>query len=157
MPVVRITAPESLTADQLSGVADGVHRAMVQAIGIPQGDRFQLLLTHPADAFSFDGEYLGVARREVVCIEITLVAGRTDDRKRDLYRRVADNLAAVGVRREDVFVVLTENQSSDWSVGNGEAQLLDIAEANARQRDPGHDSSLTGDDGPNPQHEMSTG
>lgn len=132
MPIVRITAPESLNRDQLSAVAEGVHRALVQAIGIPQGDRFQLLVTHAPEVFTFDGDYLGVERREVVCIEITLVAGRTDDRKRDLYRRIADNLLAAGVRREDAFVVLTENHRADWSVGAGEAQLLDMANADAR-------------------------
>ncbi len=132
MPIVRITASESLDHDQLSAAAEAVHRALIQAIGIPDGDRFQLLLTLAPQAFSFDPTYLGVERREVVCIEITLVAGRTDDRKRELYRRIADNLFEVGVRREDVFVVLTENGRADWSVGDGAAQLLDMANVDAR-------------------------
>ncbi|WP_263008743.1 tautomerase family protein [Nonomuraea phyllanthi] len=121
---MHITAPESLDHQQLRGIADGVHRALVTAVGIPEGDRFQLITTQARDAFLFDPEYLGVARQDVVCIEITLVAGRTDEMKQALYRHIADNLAPVGVRREDVFVVLTENRPSDWSVGNGDAQLL---------------------------------
>lgn len=126
MPLVHITAPNNLDDARLRMIADGVHRALVEAIGIPEADRFQLVIAHAPEIFSFDPTYLGVARQQVVCIEITLVEGRTDDQKRDLYRWVTDNLVAVGIRAEDVFVVLTGNQLSDWSVGNGEAQLLDM-------------------------------
>ena len=127
MPLVRITAPDSLDRDRLSTVAHGVHQALVDTVGIPDGDRFQLLVTHPPEGFAFDPEYLDVARQRVVCIEITLVGGRSDDTKRDLYSCIADNLEGAGVRRQDVFIVLTENRRSDWSVGDGLAQLLDMA------------------------------
>lgn len=126
MPLVRITAPDSLDRDQLATVAHGIHRALIDTVGIPEGDRFQLLITHAPEVFAFDPDYLDVIRERVVCIEITLVGGRTDDVKRNLYRHIADNLQTASVRRQDVFVVLTENHRSDWSVGDGQAQLLDM-------------------------------
>jgi len=127
MPLVRITAPDSLDRDQLASVAHGIHRALIDTIGIPEGDRFQLLITHTPEVFAFDPDYLDVARERVVCIEITLVGGRTDDTKRNLYRHIADNIKDSGVRSQDVFIVLTENHRADWSVGEGRAQLLDMA------------------------------
>ena len=54
-----------------------------------------------------------------------LVRGRTVEQKQALYRRIADNLSAAGVRAEDVFVQLTETGREDWSFGSGEAQALD--------------------------------
>jgi hypothetical protein len=46
-------------------------------------------------------------------------------RKQGLYKAIADELAGAGVRREDVFITLVESARENWSVGNGEAQLLD--------------------------------
>lgn len=61
MPLVRITAPDSLDRDRLSTVAHGVHQALVDTVGIPGGDRFQLLVTHAPEVFAFDPDYLDVA------------------------------------------------------------------------------------------------
>ena len=68
--------------------------------------------------------YLGVSRRNVVFVNITLVP-RSPQKKAALFAEIAKRLAAAGVRREDVFVTLTVNGRDDWSVGNGEQQLLD--------------------------------
>ncbi|RPE35080.1 tautomerase family protein [Kitasatospora cineracea] len=124
MPLVRIDLADSRPADLRRAIADGVHDALVAVVGIPAGDRFQLLTAHPAGELVFDADYLGVRRMDVVYVQITLVAGRPRPLKVELFRRIAANLAAVGVRPEDVHVTLTENTVEDWSVGNGEAQLL---------------------------------
>ncbi|MEU5387141.1 tautomerase family protein [Kitasatospora cineracea] len=124
MPLVRIDLADSRPADLRRAIADGVHDALVAVVGIPAGDRFQLLTVHPADELVFDADHLGIRRLDVVYVQITLVAGRPRPLKVELFRRIAANLAAVGVRPEDVHVTLTENTVEDWSVGNGEAQLL---------------------------------
>ncbi|MEV7212650.1 tautomerase family protein [Kitasatospora cineracea] len=124
MPLVRIDLADSRPADLRRAIADGVHDALVAVVGIPEADRFQLLTVHPADELVFDADYLGVRRLDVVYVQITLVTGRPRPLKVELFRRIAANLAVVGVRPEDVHVVLTENTVEDWSFGNGEAQLL---------------------------------
>jgi phenylpyruvate tautomerase PptA (4-oxalocrotonate tautomerase family) len=124
MPVVSIDAGPSRSADTLRAIADGVD-ALVAAIGIPVGDRFQIINSHLQGELIFDATYMGIERRDVVFIRITLVAGRTDERKKDLYRRIVANLEPVGVRREDVVISLTENNKIDWSIGNGVAQLVE--------------------------------
>ena len=55
-------------------------------------------------------------------IQITLNQGRTVEQKKTLYRRVADDLAEIGLRREDVVVNLIEVPKENWSFGNGEMQ-----------------------------------
>ncbi|WP_042370670.1 tautomerase family protein [Streptacidiphilus neutrinimicus] len=124
MPLVRIDLADTRPPHTRRGIADGVHQALVAAVGIPAGDRFQMVTAHPAEDLLFDRAYLGIERRDVVYVQITLVAGRSRAIKVELFRRIAENLAAVGVRPEDVHVTLTENTVEDWSVGNGEAQLL---------------------------------
>lgn len=124
MPLVRIDLAEHRPLETRRAIADGVHDALVTAVGIPPGDRFQIVTTHPAHELVFDPDYLGIEREDVVYVQITFVTGRSRVVKLELFRQIAENLGAVGVRPEDVFVTLTENTAEDWSVGNGQAQLV---------------------------------
>jgi phenylpyruvate tautomerase PptA (4-oxalocrotonate tautomerase family) len=125
MPIVRITLRTGTTVRTQRAIADGVHKAMVKIWGIPEKDRFLVIDECPAEAMSLRSDYLDVRREDVVLLEITVAPGRPTELKREFYRAVADNLEAAGVRREDVFIVLYDTQRENWSVGNGEAQLLD--------------------------------
>lgn len=125
MPLVRISFRDDTPAPLRFAVADGVHNALVAAIGIPPKDRFQILETHRAEDMIFDPDYLGIERRNVVFVQITLVRGRPAERKERLFQEIATELSAAGIRPEDIVITLTENDRADWSIGNGHAQLLD--------------------------------
>ena len=129
MPLVSIDLGPARTRAAARAIADGVHDALVTAIGIPAGDRFQIVNRHDAGELFFDPDSLGIDRRDVVFVRITLVAGRSDELKKQLYRTIAANLEAAGVRREDVVISLTETGRVDWSIGNGVAQLLETSPA----------------------------
>lgn len=125
MPLVRITLSSEIDTERRHRIADGVHKALVGALELPVDNVFQLVCPMPPEDIRFDPAFMGVSRTTVVCIEITLVVGRSDDKKKALYRSIADNLARdCGVRPGDVFIVLTENSRADWSVGEGIAQLI---------------------------------
>ena len=126
MPLVRISLRRGKSREYRQAVADGIHRALVDVIGIPPKDRFQLLSEHDDDHRIYDRDYLDVARSDdTVFVEISLRRGRPDALKQAFYRRVVENLATdPGLRSEDVAIVLTENDDADWSFGKGEAQLL---------------------------------
>jgi len=126
MPLIRISLQQGKSLEYRRAVADGVHRALVEGIGVPVKDRFQIVSEHAAENLIYDREYLGVARSDdSIFIQVSLRRGRPDGVKQDFYRRVVANLQAdPGVRPEDVAIVLTENGDADWSFGNGEAQLL---------------------------------
>ena len=124
MPLVRIDVPAHRDPVYRRSVSDAVHRALVDAIGIPPDDRFHVITAHPAEDLIFDPAYLGVARTAgFLAVHITLRRGRAPEKKRALYRAIAENVsAATGTRAEDVMVVLTENDAVDWSFGGGIAQ-----------------------------------
>jgi len=124
MPIVKIDLSDDRGVEQRRAISDAVHRAFVAAIGLPPGDRFHIVTSHAASELIADPEYLGVAREDVVFIQITLVRGRSDELKQRLHRTICDYLVEVGVRAQDVAVVLTENGPADYSWGNGEAQVL---------------------------------
>ena len=122
MPLVRISLRRGKRPAYRRQIGDAVHRALVDTIDVPRRDRFQLITEHEAEDFVYDAEYLGLSRTDnLVILQITLSAGRTLEKKRALYRRIADNLAALGVRREDVWINLVEVAKENWSFGNGVA------------------------------------
>jgi 4-oxalocrotonate tautomerase len=126
MPLVQISLRRGKSAEYRRAMADGVHQALVAALGIPADDRFRTITEHDADGLIYDPNYLGIARTDdAVFIRITLRRGRTADLKRALYREIATRLGEnPGVRSQDVLVVLAENDLADWSFGNGEAQYV---------------------------------
>jgi 4-oxalocrotonate tautomerase len=120
MPLVRISLLTGKRPAYRRKIGDAVHRALVETIAVPPLDRFQLVNEHQPDEFVYDPQYLGIERsKNLVIIQITLSAGRTLEQKRALYRAIADNLAAEGMRREDVWINLVEIAKENWSFGNG--------------------------------------
>lgn len=121
MPLVRIDA---LRADRerLEALGRAVHEALVETIGFPPNDLFQLLTSHDG-TLQYD-DYLGIDRDDdVVFVAITMRSGRTPDQKRALYRRIAElTQEHAGTEPRNVVVTITENESIDWSFGDGIAQ-----------------------------------
>jgi 4-oxalocrotonate tautomerase len=79
---------------------------------------------HDETDFSYSKSYLDIPRSDdLVIIQITANNTRTVDKKKVLYRQIADNLTAdPGLRRQDVFINLIEVLPENWSFGNGVAQ-----------------------------------
>ena len=126
MPLVRISMVKGKPAGFGEKLGRIVYEAMVEAIGVPQGDRFQVVTEHDAAGLLYDPGYLGIARSDgIVVIQMTISEGRTLQQKKTLYKRLAERLhAELGVRSEDVFVNLVEVKKENWSFGNGIAQYV---------------------------------
>ena len=122
MPLVRISVPAHLPAEKAVALADAVHDGLVGTCDIPPTDRFQLISRFPAEAMIIDPTYPNVERSaEASIVEITFIAGQSDDRKRRLYHRIVSKAAIAGFRPDDVLIALTENARIDWSPGRGRA------------------------------------
>src|SRR4051812_18926324 len=129
MPLVRISLVKGKTPEYRRKVGEAIHRALVEAIDVPPLDRFQILTEHERGDLVYDPGYLGIARtNDIVIVQITLSTGRTLAQKRKLFRRIADNFAALGVRREDAWVNLVEVAKENWSFGLGEASYAPTQE-----------------------------
>jgi 4-oxalocrotonate tautomerase len=127
MPLTRIDVPASMTSDRRRALADAVHQAQTDTIGVTADNRHQVITAHDHETLLVAETFLGVQRSgEAVMIDITLRRGRTEQAKRALYARIAELAAAeAGVAPGDITVTLTENDAADWSFGDGRAQLLE--------------------------------
>ncbi len=126
MPLVRIDLLEGKTPEYRIQAGQIVYQAMLDVLGVPKDDRFQIITEHPKAGLQFDRDYLGIHRSDdCIFVQITLSIGRTVETKQRFYKAVADGLHKVlKVRREDVFINLVEVVKENWSFGNGEAQYV---------------------------------
>ena len=127
MPLVRISLMQGTTPEYRKAIGDGVHRAMVEALQVPEDDRFQVITEHLPGGLVYNKEYLGVAHTDrVVFVQITLSAGRKPLQKRKLYKRMAEILKeSPGLDPAELIINLVEVVWENWSFGNGEAQYMD--------------------------------
>jgi len=127
VPLVRISLLQGRPAGFGRKIGDIVYRTMVETINVPPADNFQVITEHDRDHLVYDPGYLGISRTDgVVFIQITLNEGRSVERKKLLYRTLAERLHhELGIRMEDVFVSLVEVKKENWSFGNGVAQYAD--------------------------------
>ncbi|NKL23893.1 tautomerase family protein [Rhizobium leguminosarum] len=124
MPLARIEIPAGKPAEFKQTIADVVYEALVEVLGAPKNDRFQIIAEHTSKDLIIDPTYLGIERSaDALIIQITLNEGRTTDLKKAFYLRVANDLhTRVNVWKEDVFLNLVEVKRENWSFGNGIAQ-----------------------------------
>ncbi|AKJ14956.1 tautomerase [Streptomyces incarnatus] len=135
MPFVRIDALGTDPA-RLDALGQAVQDALVETLGVPPDDRFQVLAGHDGTTSTLRyGDHLGLRKDDsVVFVAITMRSGRPPERKRALYRRIAELVhERTGTAPRNVVVTVTENTSVDWSFGDGEAQYApaDVTPAGA--------------------------
>jgi 4-oxalocrotonate tautomerase len=127
MPLVRISMNIGRSDTVRAAISSAVHQAMVETINVPADDKFQILTEHGRDQVIYDANYLGIKRTEgLVVVQVTLNAGRTLEKKKALFARMADLLhEKAAVRKEDVLISLVETTKENWSFGNGAATYAD--------------------------------
>jgi phenylpyruvate tautomerase PptA (4-oxalocrotonate tautomerase family) len=121
MPFVRTAVTQGTSQQQRQLIVDAIHQALVESIGMPADELFNLVTDYDPQQFFYSRTFNGVARSDaLIVVEITMRRGRSDAMKRELYKKIADNLGVQAqVRPQDVFIFMHENDYSDWSVGSG--------------------------------------
>ena len=123
MPLVRVDLLRGKPADYRRLAGEIIYQAMRSTINVPENDHFQILTEHEPGDLVFSPDYVGIHRTDdCIFIQVVLNEGRSLEQKRAFYKAVADGLhTRLGLRREDVFIVLVEVKKENWSFGNGEA------------------------------------
>jgi phenylpyruvate tautomerase PptA (4-oxalocrotonate tautomerase family) len=118
MPLVRIDLLEGRPETARQQIADAIHLALVDTMGVTDDDRFQIVTEHPPGGMRYAPQYGATSRTDaLVVISITLNAGRTAVMKQAFYRRAVQLLQErAGLRPEDVFIGLVEVDPDNWYV-----------------------------------------
>ncbi len=114
MPYVRIETCAGWLEWRSEELFDGIDRALVAVLGVPPGDA--LLHCHADGMIRLPR---GCDPR-LVLLEVALFPGRSLATKRALYRALTDAVAALGVPREAVTVMLNEVALHNWGIRDGQ-------------------------------------
>jgi phenylpyruvate tautomerase PptA (4-oxalocrotonate tautomerase family) len=117
MPLVRIETRRTRTPEEKRTLFAAVHRALREAIGIPEHDRQMRLVEHAPENFQVPP---GKAENYTL-LEIDLFSGRSLDAKRALYRGIVSNLGFLGIAPSEIFILLNEQPQENWGIRGGVA------------------------------------
>jgi 4-oxalocrotonate tautomerase len=125
MPLLYFDVIEGRKPDEVKALLDTAHAAMVDALGVPERDRYQVVNSHPAGEIVALDTGLGINRSDQMVIIHVVSRRRTRAQKEKLYALLAERLERdCGLDPADLVVSVSENDDEDWSFGFGRAQFL---------------------------------
>ena len=125
MPLIRIDLEEGRSDAELRALLDAAHEAVLEAFGVPQRDRYQIITEHKPGRMILQDTGLGFERSSKAVVVQVFTSPRTTQMKQDFYRLLTEKLhSKCGIAPCDVLISLMNNSKEDWSFGFGRAQFL---------------------------------
>jgi hypothetical protein len=113
MPHARIDlhrVHEPRLAEFSKAVLDG----MVAGFAMPEDDLFQIFRLHEPGELVYSPTFPNQQRDDIVFVEIVAQVGYTNDQKQATGAAIADRIAALGVKRDNVLCVFLEVHGAAW-------------------------------------------
>jgi 4-oxalocrotonate tautomerase len=115
MPLTTISLRTGTSPEYRRAIADSIHQAMIDALGIPADDRFLLVLEHAPENMIQDLVFFDIERSDRSVFIQIVVNQRPVAQKQALYGLIVDNLASTpGIRAEDIFIGVVEVARENW-------------------------------------------
>jgi hypothetical protein len=125
MPLVRFDLIQGRTTQEITGLLDAAHRALVTAFEIPLRDRYQIVNEHLATHFVVQDTGLDIERSDKVVVVTVISRPRSEESKLKFYAELCRELeSSCNILPSDVMVSMVINSDADWSFGNGRAQFI---------------------------------
>lgn len=125
MPLLTFDLLAGRSADEITTLLDAAHAAMVEAFGVPERDRYQIVHEHQPSHLVVQDTGLGFERTADVVVVSMTSRPRSQEQKETFYRLLVERLQErCGIAPSDVMVNVRENSDADWSFGAGRAQFL---------------------------------
>ena len=116
MPFNKLHVPRDLPAETCHQINDLLHDSLVKTCAVNPEDNFCIVSRYAPGDMILHPTFMG--KRDVaatVIMDITLLAGRSDDQKEALYDDVRTRLDKIGFPPDNAIIFLTENGTIDWS------------------------------------------
>lgn len=131
MPMTRIAIAEHRFLAWRDSISDSLRQALENCFNVPQNDCFQLFDRYQPQDRVFDRHYLSGTEEgrseDFLLFQITAGKPRSEAQKQAFYRRLVALLEqSIGIKPQDVMVVITFTLPEDWSFGSG--NLFSIAD-----------------------------
>ncbi len=126
MPVFNAHVPRGrFTIDQKRALADALNTSLVQALNLPEEDRFISITEHNDGELYLHPTYMGMQRTEsAILVSVMLGPHHPLENKRRLAAAVNRLVVeALGLSPDDIFLAIIPVPRENFSFGRGELQL----------------------------------
>jgi hypothetical protein len=133
MPVAKIHVLEGQYNEARIGkVSSAVQNGLINALGIPPEDFFQIIHVFPRSQFRHTSSFLGLKYSDdLIILEITFISGRPREKRLALLKTLNDGVvAATGISPDDLLITFYETAGENISFGRGLAQRAHISANN---------------------------
>ena len=125
MPLLRIDMIEGRSEEQIQNLLDTIQSCVVEAFGVPETDRYQIVHEHKPGRMVFLDTGLGFKRSEQVVSIQFFTSPRTHVEKMKVYSLLAERLEKIcALDPNDLLISVFTNREEDWSFAQGEAQYV---------------------------------
>ena len=125
MPLLRIDMMEGRSDEQIKTMLDTVQDCVVEAFGVPERDRYQIVHEHKKGRMVFLDTGMGFERSDDVVAIQFFTSPRTHVEKMTVFKLLAERLESTcGLDPKDLFISVFTNRDEDWSFADGEAQYV---------------------------------
>lgn len=115
MPLIQVALQQGTSSEYRHALAAGIQQAMIDVLGIPQDDYFQVTHEHTKDNLIYDRNFFGVPRSENAVIVSLSFNARPAAAKQALFAAIAENLERdTGLSRADLFITIVETAPENW-------------------------------------------
>lgn len=119
MPTVLIEVRKEYSQEHEIAVMEAVGSALQVAFKILNHDVKVRLVAHEPHRFLVPQLYSNPELYTLVSIDCFV--GRSLEIKRDLYRRIVENLELLGVPKDHVKILVRESPKENWGIRGGQA------------------------------------
>ncbi len=130
MPIAKIHVTEGQHDEpRLQKLSAAVQDALRRILNVPADDFFQIIHVLPRNCFLHTPSFLGLKYSdELVLLELTFISGRPKETRLALLRELNERVvAATGISRDDLVIMLYEIPGENVSFGQGVAQRAFIS------------------------------
>lgn len=113
MPLVQVDMHRHL-ADRRPALSAAIHRGLVRSLGMPEDDLFQIFRLHDPGDLVYSRTFPDAERTDIIFVQVLLTRMYDADQKQVMGAAVVTELAAEGIRPDDVLIACTENEGADW-------------------------------------------
>ncbi len=125
MPLIQFHVIEGRPETEIKAMLDVGHEAVLEAFGVPEGDRYQIVTPHKPGHMVLLDTGIGFKRGPSPILVQVFSSPRTDEMKEKFYDILSTKLEkAIGLDPKDLMVSIMSNTKADWSFGFGQAQFL---------------------------------
>jgi hypothetical protein len=130
MPLAKIHVLEGRYDEaRLGKVSEAVQQALIEVLGIPPDDFFQIHHVLPRNRYLHTSSFVGQKYSDdMILLELTFIAGRPKETRLALLKSLNKKVvASAGISPSDLVIMLYEIAGENASFGSGLAQRAHIA------------------------------